>query len=158
LRGLGPNRTLVLVDGRRLGQGSPYTFIQSPAPDIDQVPLYMVDRIEVLTGGASSVYGSDAVAGVVNFVLKKNFEGIQIDTQVGENWHDNHNKGAQALDAQFPGLTPLTGSVHDGRNRDFSILAGTNFADGQGNITAWLRYYHQDPVASGDRDFGQCQL
>src|SRR5882724_7211866 len=70
LRGLGPNRTLVLVDGRRLGQGSPYTFIQSPAPDLDQIPAGLVDRIEVVTGGASSVYGSDAVGGVVNFILK----------------------------------------------------------------------------------------
>src|SRR6266849_1521223 len=62
LRGLGPNRTLVLIDGRRLGQGSPYTFIQSPAPDLDQIPLFMVERVEVVTGGASAVYGSDAIA------------------------------------------------------------------------------------------------
>src|SRR6185369_4926175 len=56
LRGLGPNRTLVLVDGRRLGQGSPYTFIQAPAPDLDQIPTFMVERVEVVTGGASSTY------------------------------------------------------------------------------------------------------
>src|SRR5579862_3354548 len=149
LRGLGPNRTLVMVDGRRLGQGSPYTFIQQPAPDLDQIPLYMIDRIEVLTGGASSVYGSDAVAGVVNFILKKNFEGIQIDGQWGENWHDNHNSYAQSLNAAFQNQTPLTGSVNDGRSRTFNILMGTNFADGNGNITAWLTYTHQDPVASG---------
>ena len=157
LRGLGPNRTLVLIDGRRLGQGSPYTFIQSPAPDLDQIPLYMVDHIEVLTGGASSVYGSDAVAGVVNFILKKNFEGIQVDVQLGQNWHDNHNSYAQSLNADSGG-TPLTGGVHDGRTRTFSLIMGTNFADGNGNITGWFNYTHQDPVTSGDRDFGQCSL
>jgi len=157
LRGLGPDRTLVLVDGRRLGQGSPYTFIQSPAPDLDQIPLYMIDRIEVLTGGASSVYGSDAIGGVVNFILKKDFEGIQVDGQWGENWHENHNSFSQDANAAF-GEVPLTGTVKDGRNRTFNVLMGTNFADGQGNITGWLTYSHQDPVASGNRDFGQCSL
>jgi len=67
LRGLGPNRTLVLVDGKRLGQGSPQTTITAPAADLDQIPAIMVERIEILTGGASSVYGSDAIGGVVNF-------------------------------------------------------------------------------------------
>ena len=157
LRGLGPNRTLVMVDGRRLGQGSPYTFIQSPAPDIDQIPLFMVDRIEVLTGGASSVYGSDAIAGVVNFILKKDVQGIQIDGQFGSNWHKQHNEYARQALVDF-GETPLTGSTWDGHNRNFNVIMGTNFADGAGNVTAWLGYYHQDPVSSGQRDFGQCQL
>src|SRR5262249_5610664 len=70
LRGLGPNRTLVLVDGRRLGQGSPYTAIQSPAPDLDQIPAGLIDRVEVVTGGASAAYGSDAIARVINFIMK----------------------------------------------------------------------------------------
>jgi iron complex outermembrane receptor protein len=157
LRGLGPNRTLVMVDGRRLGQGSPYTFIQSPAPDLDQIPMFMVERVEVVTGGASAVYGSDAIAGVVNFILKKDVQGIQIDAQYGENWHSNHNGYAQNAVKDF-GLTPLTGDSWDGHNRNFNAIMGTNFADGAGNVTAWLSYYHQDPVASGDRDFGQCQL
>ncbi len=157
LRGLGPNRTLVLVDGRRLGIGSPNTAIQSPAPDLDQIPLFMVDRVEVLTGGASSVYGSDAVGGVVNFILKKNFQGIQIDGQVGENWHEQHNEGVKAL-LTAGHITPLTGSVHDGKNRNFNLMMGSSFADGQGNVTAYLNYYRQDAVPSGARDFGQCQL
>lgn len=157
LRGLGPNRTLVLVDGRRLGIGSPNTAIQSPAPDLDQIPLFMVDRVEVVTGGASSVYGSDAIAGVVNFILKKDFQGLQLDAQVGENWHSNHNAYAEAANRDA-GITPLTGTSWDGRNRNFSAIMGTSFADGRGNVTAWLNYYHQDPVSSGQRDFGQCQL
>src|SRR6202041_267859 len=81
LRGLGPNRTLVLVDGRRLGQGSPNTAIQSPAPDLDQIPAGLVDRIEVFTGGASAAYGSDAIAGVINFIMKRDFQGVQFDGQ-----------------------------------------------------------------------------
>ena len=157
LRGLGPNRTLVLVDGRRLGVGSPNTAIQSPAPDLDQIPLFMVERVEVATGGASSVYGSDAIAGVVNFILKKDFQGLQLDAQVGENWHSNHNGYAQAANRDN-GEAPLTGTSRDGRNRNFSALVGTNFAADQGNVTAWLNYYHQDPVSSGQRDFGQCEL
>jgi iron complex outermembrane receptor protein len=157
LRGLGPNRTLVLVDGRRLGQGSPYTFIQSPAPDLDQIPGGLVDRIEVVTGGASAAYGSDAIAGVINFIMKKNFEGIQIDGQFNENYHDNNNTYMQNLVRGF-GTTPATGTIQDGRQRSFDVLMGTNFADGEGNVTAFMSYRHADPVASSNRDFGGCEL
>lgn len=81
LRGLGQQRTLVLVDGRRLGIGDPNTGNPNPAPDINQIPAQLVQRVEVLTGGASATYGSDAIAGVVNFVMKRDFEGLQIDGQ-----------------------------------------------------------------------------
>jgi iron complex outermembrane receptor protein len=157
LRGLGPNRTLVLVDGRRLGQGSPYTFIQQPAPDLDQIPAGLVERVEVVTGGASAAYGSDAIAGVVNFIMKKNFEGFQVDGQLGENWHNNGDTFVQGLVRQF-GVTPPTGTTQDGRTRAFDVLMGTNFADGKGNVTAFLSYRHQDPVAGSQRDYGSCQL
>ena len=74
LRHLGSPRTLVLIDGRRM----PYGGVQaaSAAPDINQIPTSMIERVDVLTGGASAVYGSDAVAGVVNFIMKKDFEGV----------------------------------------------------------------------------------
>jgi outer membrane receptor protein involved in Fe transport len=157
LRGLGPNRTLVLVDGRRLGQGSPYTFIQSPAPDLDQIPGGLVERIEVVTGGASAAYGSDAIAGVINFIMKKNFQGIQIDGQFNENYHDNNDTYMQNLVTKFH-TTPATGTIQDGRQRTFDVLMGTNFADGEGNITAYMSYRHADPVASSNRDFGGCEL
>src|ERR1700734_2511659 len=75
LRGLNAKRTLVLVNGQRLGPGDPTTGAQS---DINMIPIEMIDSIEVLTGGASSVYGADAVAGVVNFKLNDHFEGIKI--------------------------------------------------------------------------------
>jgi iron complex outermembrane receptor protein len=157
LRGIGPQRTLVLVDGRRLGVGSPQTSIQSPAPDLDQIPAGLVERVEVVTGGASATYGSDAIAGVVNFIMKKNFEGFQVDGQMGENWHSNNDTFVQDLVRQF-NSTPATGTAKDGRNRSFDALMGTNFADGKGNITAFLSYRHADPVVSAQRDFGGCQL
>ncbi|HMH29978.1 MAG TPA: TonB-dependent receptor [Steroidobacteraceae bacterium] len=157
LRGLGPARTLVLIDGRRLGVGSPNTAISQPAPDLDQIPAGLVERVEVVTGGASAAYGSDAIAGVVNFIMKKNFEGFQVDGQIGENWHNNHDVNVQNL-VQQSGYTPPTGTARDGRNKTFDMLMGTNFADGKGNVTAFLSYRHADPVASSQRDFGACQL
>lgn len=157
LRGLGPNRTLVLIDGRRLGQGSPNTAIQSPAPDLDQIPAGLVDRIEVVTGGASAAYGSDAIAGVINFIMKKNFQGVQFDGQYNENMHNNNNTYMQNLVRGF-GYTPQTGTTTDGRQRSFDVLIGTNFADGDGNVTGYLSYRHADAVPSSDFDFGGCEL
>jgi iron complex outermembrane recepter protein len=157
LRGLGPGRTLVLIDGRRLGVGSPNTAIAQPAPDLDQIPAGLVDRVEVVTGGASAAYGSDAIAGVVNFIMKRDFAGFQVDGQVGENWHDNDDTFMQGLMRQF-GYTPPKGMVQDGQNRTFDMLMGTNFADGKGNVTAYLSYRHAEPIESSRRDYGACQL
>jgi iron complex outermembrane recepter protein len=164
LRGLGPNRTLVLVDGVRLGIGSPYTFIQSPAPDLDQIPTFLVDRIEVVTGGASATYGSDAIAGVINFIMKKNFQGVQLDGQFGVNWHGNHDTFWQqqnmlgAADPAGAGSAAVpTKDVWDGHNRQFDIVLGTNFADNKGNVTGYFSYFHTDPVAGNARDWSSCQ-
>jgi len=164
LRGLGPNRTLVLVDGVRLGIGSPYTFIQQPAPDLDQIPTFLVDRIEVVTGGASATYGSDAIAGVINFIMKKNFQGVQIDGQLGVNNHVNHDTywqqqniaGAQDPAGAGNAAVP-TGGVWDGHNKQIDMVVGTNFADNKGNVTGYFSYYHTDPVAGNARDWSSCQ-
>jgi len=157
LRGLGANRTLVLVNGRRLGAGSPNTAIQSPAPDLDQIPSALIERIDVVTGGASAVYGSDAIAGVVNFITRKNFEGLELDYQVSENWHKNDNGYAQARLAEADEPNPKS-NIKDGRTINANVVAGTNFADGRGNITAYFGYLKADGVKSGKRDFGACQL
>jgi iron complex outermembrane recepter protein len=157
LRGLGPQRTLVLVDGRRLGPGDPNTLNPNPAPDLDQIPVALVERVDVVTGGASAVYGSDAIAGVVNFVMKKNFQGIEIDGQLGVNQHSNHNTYMQNL-ARQDGFDTSTSSVHDGQSKDFSLLAGTNVADGKGNVSAYLEYRHQLPVYAPSRDFSACEV
>src|SRR5712672_3566106 len=112
LRGLGPQRTLVLVNGRRLGAADANTANPNPAPDLDQIPTALIDRIDVVTGGASATYGSDAIAGVINFIMKRNFEGVEIGGQVGQGWHTQHNSLAQSLLADR-GVTVPTGTVHD---------------------------------------------
>ena len=104
LRGLGPQRTIVLVDGRRLGIGDPNTNNPNPAPDLDQIPTALIERVEVVTGGASATYGSDAIAGVVNFIMKKNFEGIQLDGQYGFAQHQQQNPYIEAQEAAAASL------------------------------------------------------
>ena len=156
LRGLGPQRTIVLIDGRRLGLGDPNTGNPNPAPDLDQIPTTLIERMEVVTGGASATYGSDAIAGVVNFIMKKNFEGIQIDGQYGFAQHHQKDYYIQEQEAAI-GIPPPTGSTRDGYKRDLSMIAGTNFNDGEGNVTGYFVYHNQDAVPGAARDFADCQ-
>ena len=86
LRGLGPKRTLVLVNGRRMMPGDPDGGSEA---DLNFIPLTLVKRVDVLTGGASSVYGADAVAGVVNFIMDSDFEGLRLDANYNFNQHHN---------------------------------------------------------------------
>ncbi len=164
LRGLGPQRTLVLVNGRRLGVGDPSTANQNVAADIDQIPAVMIERVDVVTGGASATYGSDAIAGVVNFVLKKDFQGLQIDGQYSFSQHNQHDRyvegllGADDPNTGFAAVPVPTGSRRDGNKHDLSMLMGTNFADDKGNITGYFVYHDQAPVAASARDFSDCQL
>jgi len=164
LRGLGATRTLVLQNGRRLGVGDPNTGNPNAAPDIDQIPVPLIDRIEILTGGASSTYGSDAVAGVVNFILKKDFQGVQVDAQYGADWHDNNNSFARGVEsaiivANTQGPVVLAPkSLVDGQNENYSLLLGTNTADNKGNVTAYVVYRHASPVYMRNRDFSACQI
>lgn len=157
LRGLGPQRTLVLVDGRRLGIGDVNTGNQNPAPDLDQIPAALVERVDVVTGGASAVYGSDAMAGVINFIMRKNFQGVEVDGKFGMYQHSNNDGILQNLET-ISGVTPPTGSKQDGFKRDLSIVLGTNVADGAGNVTAYFVYHNQDPVTGAARDFADCLL
>jgi outer membrane receptor protein involved in Fe transport len=161
LRGLGPQRTLVLVDGRRLGIGDANTGNPNPAPDIDQIPAALVERIDVVTGGASAVYGSDAMAGVVNFVMRHNFEGVEVDGSYGYNQHSNHDGYIQGLENATTGLseqTAPTGSTNNGFKRDLTLIAGTNTPDGNGNVTGYFVYHHQDPTPGDKYDFSDCLL
>jgi iron complex outermembrane receptor protein len=157
LRGLRPQRTLVLVDGRRLGPGDPNTANLSPAPDLDQIPVAMIERVEVLTGGATATYGPDAIAGVVNFILKDDVQGIQIDSQYGFAQHVQHDGLVEQLERDA-GVAAPTGSTIDGMKRDVSVLAGTPFGDGAGRVTAYATYQDQDPVRGADRDYTACPL
>src|SRR5260370_11027365 len=164
LRGLGPQRTLVLLNGRRLGVGDPSTSNQDVASDIDQIPAPLIERVDVVTGGASATYGSDAIAGVVNFILKKDFQGIQFDGQYGFSQHDQHNNYVQGLlgandpNTGFTAVPVPNGSIRDGNKHDLSMLIGTNFADGNGNVTGYFVYHDQSPIPGSARDFSPCQL
>jgi iron complex outermembrane recepter protein len=156
LRGLGCQRTLVLVDNRRLMPGDP-TEAGTSCADLNQIPTALVERVDVLTGGASAVYGADAVAGVVNFIMNDHFEGVRLDLGDGFYNHSQHNGGAQA-DLAAAGFNIPTGSVTDGQTADFTAIVGSNFADDKGNATAYIGYRHTDPVLEGSRDFSACSL
>lgn len=152
LRGLGADRTLVLVDGKRLPFGSP----TSVAADLNQVPSQLVERVEVLTGGASAVYGADAIAGVVNFVMKRDFEGVEINLQGSRFYAENDNSSmGQLLDSYNQ---PNPGAKSDGDSIDFNIIAGGNLDNGRGNITAYFGYSRDEEVRWEDRDISSCPL
>ncbi|MEP6968397.1 MAG: TonB-dependent receptor plug domain-containing protein, partial [Pseudomonadota bacterium] len=153
LRGLGPSRTLVLIDGRRVMPGDPI----QPTTDLNFIPEQLIDRVEVLTGGASAVYGSDAVSGVVNFITLKNFEGIRLDAQISGYQHDNGNNFIQGLN-NARGFTPPTGSTWDGRQADLSALIGVNSPDGKGNIEAYFVYRNIQPITQNQRDYSNCAV
>lgn len=155
LRNLGNQRTLVLIDGRRLMQGDP-DRVAAQAPDINNVPAALVERIDVVTGGASAVYGSDALAGVVNFVLKHNFSGFQLDATNGLYSHSNGNPIRSV--AAAAGQPYAQGDNLDGGQRNVSLTFGKNFSDGRGNVTAFVSYREIDGVGTAARDFSACNL
>jgi len=166
LRGLGSPRTLVLIDGRRMPYGG--VSSASAAPDINQIPTQMIERVDVLTGGASAVYGSDAVAGVVNFSMKKDFEGVAVPSQYNFYWHENDFKGPgdiklrdtlAGLEATNPAQFALPkDSVTDGEGKELSLMVGVNSGDGRGNITAYATVFDSEAVLQADRDYSACSL
>lgn len=154
LRGLGTARTMVLVNGRRMVAGSP----RGPeAPDLNQIPAPLIERVEVLTGGASAVYGSDAVAGVVNFIMKDDFEGIQFDANTSFYNHENDNDVADIVERSgFAAAPNHIGS--DGDSTELSLLMGSNFADGKGNATVFIGWRKTDALLQSERDYSGCAL
>lgn len=155
LRGLGAVRTLVLMNGRRLPPGSP--LAGGSSSDLNQIPGLLIERTEILTGGASSTYGSDAVAGVVNFIMIDDFEGFQIDVQHSRYQHDNSRSWMQRLITEN-GFPVEDGNVWDGDADDVSLVWGANFADNEGNVTAYASWRKIDSVLQGDRDYSGCAL
>jgi iron complex outermembrane receptor protein len=123
LRSLGATRTLVLVNGRRYVSG----VVGSTAVDVNTIPTDLIERVEVSTGGASAVYGSDAIAGVVNFIMKKKFEGVQLKAQAG------------------------TSSRGDGQQYKLGFTGGGNFAGDRGNAVIFGEYNVTKPVFASDR-------
>jgi len=152
LRGLGPSRTMVLIDGRRMGPGSPNTI----APDLNQIPAALVKNVHILTGGAGAVYGSDALAGVVNFEMDRDFEGFRVDAMIGAYQHNNNNKDIQALLASSGNLTPsMSANQLDGAIKDFTIIYGADI-NGRGNVTAFLGYRNVKELTQANRDYSGC--
>ncbi|MFU8765787.1 MAG: TonB-dependent receptor plug domain-containing protein, partial [Haliea sp.] len=155
LRNLGDARTLVLVNGRRLPSGSPLQG--GIGADINQIPGSLIQRVEVLTGGASATYGSDAVAGVVNFVMVDDFEGVEFDYQFSQYQHDNSNRGLQAI-VGGRGFDFPDDSRTDGDMQNWSLIMGGNFDNGRGNVTAYAGYRKVDAVLQSERDYSACAL
>ncbi|HUI62705.1 MAG TPA: TonB-dependent receptor plug domain-containing protein, partial [Steroidobacteraceae bacterium] len=156
LRGLGPQRTLVLINGRRLMPGTPSNTPTFAAPDLNNIPAALVERVDVLTGGASAVYGADATAGVVNFIMNDHFQGFRIDAEAAMNNHQQHNYYGQFPPESGFGSAPST--VNDGKTKDITFILGGNFADGKGNATAYLGYRRIDALTQAQRDFSRCTL
>jgi iron complex outermembrane receptor protein len=129
LRGLGPKRNLVMLDSTRLVPATSGGIV-----DLNNIPLALIDRVDVLTGGASTTYGADAVTGVVNFITKKNFAGVdlQVTEQISERGDANNFRADLAL--------------------------GANFDDGRGNAVLAIGYIESDPLYFGDRPLGQCVI
>lgn len=123
LRGLGSQRNIVLIDGMRI---TPADF--NGTVDLNNIPIALLDRLDVLTGGASTTYGADAVSGVVNFITKRNFAGLAM--QVGE---EITEKG-------------------DGNKLRADVTIGANFDDNRGNAVLNIGYQEVDPIYQGDRD------
>ncbi len=163
LRGLGSARTLTLVNGRRLLPGDPSPTSGSAA-DINIIPASMLKRVEVLTGGASSTYGADAVAGVVNFIIDTDFEGVRLDAQYGVYQHTNRNKlTPPLLDAQAglgrAGYGYPDSSVVDGASFDATFSIGTSFGgDDRGHAMAYFGYRKVNAVTQSRRDYSACTI
>jgi outer membrane receptor protein involved in Fe transport len=153
LRGIGAFRTLVLVNGKRAAPGDPI----NPSADLNTVPSTLVKRVEVLTGGASAVYGSDAVAGVVNFILDTNFTGFKFDVEGAINRGSNDRTDLQAIE-RASGVNPRTGAVYDGASTDVSVVFGKDLFGGSGHVTAFAGYRHAQAVSGSSRDFSACTL
>ncbi len=127
LRNLGANRTLTLVDGRRHVAG----VAGEAGVDTNTIPVGLIQRIDILTGGVSSIYGADGVSGVVNFIMRRDFEGIDVRGQAG------------------------LSDFGDAGSRFLSATAGKNFADGRGNLALSYEFRKDARVAFRDRPFGR---
>jgi len=130
LRNLGTSRTLVLIDGMRTAGGIPPGQGAGNGVDISTIPAYLIDKIDVVTGGGSSTYGSEAVAGVINFRLKESFNGILFNQQIGE-----------------------TTDYGDSRTTTTDLLMGTDFAEGRGHALFAAEYQDEGIVKSSSRPF-----
>lgn len=150
LRNLGFERTLILVDGKRMGTMN--------GVDINMIPTSLIQRVDVLTGGASAVYGSDAIAGVVNFIMNDNFEGIQVNANYNFYAHDNKPGLVSEVAAPYAFAQPRTGNAFDGGRTDLSLTVGKKLFDDRFHISAYVNYRQADYVPYSARETSGCRL
>jgi len=149
LRSLGFERTLTLLDGKRLGTMN--------AVDVGIIPASLLQRIDILSGGASSVYGSDAVSGVVNFILRKDFDGIRVDANYNFYNHLNKSNIVTPL-AQGVGFSTPLGWTNDGGRADVTLTAGKKLFDDRLKVSGFVNYRNAELVRTGDRSIAACPL
>ncbi|MGH8288864.1 MAG: TonB-dependent receptor domain-containing protein [Steroidobacteraceae bacterium] len=160
LRGLGSSRTLVLIDGQRMPYGDP----RAPGADLNMIPVPLIENVQILTGGASSIYGPDAVAGVVNFKLNQNFQGVKLVANGSGYFHDNNNdQGVEdainTFNASGEGnFTPAPSSVATGSQKELTFIAGMNTADGKGNATFYATYRNIAKATQNLYSYSACSM
>ena len=151
LRGIGPQRTLTLVNGRRIPKGLAETA------DISIIPTALIQRVDLLTGGASAVYGSDAIAGVVNFILDDEFEGVNVNVGYSAYQHKNDNAYIQNLMRARNYEFPTGSSGFGGISKNIDLAIGGAFGEG-GHAVAWATWRKNDALFQGERDYSSCAL
>jgi len=149
LRSLGFERTLTLIDGQRIGTQN--------GVDANMIPVSLLERVDVLSGGASSVYGSDAVAGVINFILKKDFEGIELNSNYTFFTHENSGSVVTPV-ARASGFPTIGGTAKDGGRVDVTLTVGKKLFDDALKLSGFVNYRHSDVVPYAARDTGSCYL
>ncbi|AEI38465.1 MAG: TonB-dependent receptor [Zymomonas mobilis subsp. pomaceae] len=153
LRNLGSQRTLVLINGRRLMPGDP----SAQSSDLNAIPASLIKRVDVLTGGASAVYGSDAVAGVVNFIMDTDYEGFHADAQYNILNNGNDNKTMRRILGNANENIPRN-TAFDGWGFNANLKFGAGTKDGRGHVVAYLGYRRQAAVVGADRDYSACSI
>ena len=153
LRGLGAFRTLVLMNGRRMQPGG----VQATAVDVNQIPAAMIERVEVLTGGASATYGADAVAGVVNFIMRR-MDGVELSVGASGYQHDNSNSFVPPLLDARGFEYPSGDSGIGGEAYNVDLVIGSDFANGRGNATVYATWRENVEMLQAERDYGSCAL
>jgi len=153
LRYLGAVRTLPLLNGRRMASGDAW----SSSPDLNFIPTALVKRVDVLTGGASSVYGADAVSGVVNFVMDTEFEGFRGEVHWNGFQHNNSNATAASIN-QARGFTYPTGSMWNYGGTNFNLAVGGKFGENKGHASAYVDYRDIGDITKDKRDYTNCAV
>ena len=154
VRNLGCARTLVLMNGQRLAPG---TTGGGNCADLNSIPTLLLERVEVLTGAASSVYGSDAVGGVVNFILDDDFEGFTASYMHSRYQHTNDNGELRDLVRSYD-YQVADGDVTTGETDKLAIAFGGSILNGRGHITGFVERTDTAPILQGDYDISACAL